>query len=531
MIFLEISNTVESTTESITLDLDAQNCGPKTLGRTADKDVCLNELSISRNHGSFSVKQGELVFVDLGSKIGSSLDGIAVEAHQDNVLKVGSSLVIGPFEINIVEIAMMAGGGDTDPDATVVSTSVNLNFQAVANVKSDEWEFWGGENASGKTLARCVNIIDETHDVKTFEFVSKPNTLFRYKPGQFATLHLTIDGQKVNRSYTISSSPSRPHCYSHTIKRVPSSGDHPPGLVSNWLHDNVNVGDQIEVSGPYGVFSCHDFPSKKLCLVSGGSGITPMLSMARWVCDTQSNIEIVFVHAARTEADLIARVELEYLASRYQNFRLLFTLSGESDRSSWSGYRGRMSSSLLYSAVPDLNSWRVFVCGPAPFMASIKEQLRGDGYPMDRYQEESFGAPVASEQKQGSEEKAEKPAEFGLKAALKKISPVKDGGVQNRVSKEDNKKPSALTASVKFSQSGKTIEAKGSSILEAAEENGISLPFGCRAGACGACKQKLLSGKIQRDDYDDQVLSDDERNEGYILCCIGKADGAIEIDA
>jgi glycine betaine catabolism B len=89
----------------------------------------------------------------------------------------------------------------------------------------------------GKLPVRCVQVIDETRDVKTFRFVADPPKLFRYYPGQFVTLEVPIDGKIVRRSYTVSASPSRPHAISVIVKRVEQ------GQISNWLHDNLHAGD------------------------------------------------------------------------------------------------------------------------------------------------------------------------------------------------------------------------------------------------------------------------------------------------
>ena len=105
---------------------------------------------------------------------------------------------------------------------------------------------------SRKTPVVCVGIVEETHDVKTFQFQSKTPQLFHFKPGQFIGIQLEIDGEKHNRSYTIASSPSRPHLLELTIKREQG------GAVSPWLHENIKLGSEIEIRGPAGRFNCFD---------------------------------------------------------------------------------------------------------------------------------------------------------------------------------------------------------------------------------------------------------------------------------
>lgn len=149
---------------------------------------------------------------------------------------------------------------------------------------------------NGRHGVRCVKVIQETWDVRTFCFMAEQPVMFFFKPGQFVTLELEIDAQQIMRSYTISSSPSVPYSFSITVKRVPG------GLVSNWLHDNLNEGDVLAVHGPVGNFNCIDYPAERILMLSGGVGITPLMSMARWYFDTNANVDISFVHSARSRA-------------------------------------------------------------------------------------------------------------------------------------------------------------------------------------------------------------------------------------
>ena len=161
---------------------------------------------------------------------------------------------------------------------------------------------------TGKLKLRCVQIVDETHDVKTFRFVAIPAKLFVYKPGQFMTLEVQVEGQIIRRSYTISASPSRPLVISVTVKRVTG------GTISNWLHDNLKVGDMLFADGPHGKFSCIDDENDKFLFISGGSGVTPVMSMSRWLADTSHGADMRFLHFARSPIDLIFEHELRMMA-------------------------------------------------------------------------------------------------------------------------------------------------------------------------------------------------------------------------
>ena len=146
---------------------------------------------------------------------------------------------------------------------------------------------------------QCCQVRQETHDVKSFFFRSLAGHAFQFSPGQFLTLELDVDGQRVNRCYTISSPPTRPHTLSITVKRVPG------GTVSNWLHDHLEVGDSVRVLGPSGAFSSALHPAERYLFLSAGSGVTPLMSMARTHRDLCDDRDTVFVHSARTPDDII----------------------------------------------------------------------------------------------------------------------------------------------------------------------------------------------------------------------------------
>src|SRR6266446_5446013 len=237
----------------------------------------------------------------------------------------------------------------------------------------------------GKLPVRCVQVIDETRDVKTFRFVADPPKLFRYYPGQFVTFEIPIDGNIVRRSYTISATPSRPHAVSVTVKRVEN------GQISNWLHDNLNVGSTLFLNGPNGTFTCIPDDAGPYLFLSGGSGITPVMSMSRWLCDTTPDADILFLHFARSPDDLIFAHELQLMERNLPGFRCQFVCSQAGEGSGWTGPTGRISPELLTQLVPDLKSRSVYLCGPVPFMEAARGMLEQLGFDMTRFHQEIFG--------------------------------------------------------------------------------------------------------------------------------------------
>ncbi len=459
------------------------------IGRHPSCDLVLNSAEVSRIHGRIWCEDGQCFFTDLGSTDGSQIDNQEVEINQIYPLKPTNLIRIGGFVLMISQI---------QPIETI----------ALSPSKQDHWN-------SGELTVNCIDIITETHDVKTFRFVADPPLLFDYKPGQFVTLDLEIDGKQVMRSYSISSTPSRPHILEITVKRVPSPkdvADAPPGLVSNWLHDHLTVGSQVKLKGPMGKFTCADNLPQKLLLISAGSGITPMMSMSRWLCDTSAKVDVIFIHSGRSPRDFIFRHELESMAARYANFQLAVTMTRSEPGQVWQGYKGRFNEVMVQAIASDFKERTVYVCGPNPFMEGIKINLKALGFPMENYHQESFGSPKRKKKPQDSLIKKE---------SIPKSAPILDT-TENNTSVETTQTQSPI---VVFSKAGKEISCdEEDTILEIAEQEGIELASGCRMGACGSCKLPLLEGEVN---YDTQP----ECEPGHLLSCIAKPIGRVVIEA
>lgn len=370
------------------------------------------------------------------------------------------------------------------------NTSI-VNNDSFVPVATQTW-------ANGRHVVRCVKVIQETWDVRTYCFMAEQPVMFFFKPGQFVTLELEIEGEPVFRSYTISSSPSVPYSFSITVKRVQG------GLVSNWLHDNMEVGTVLAVHGPVGQFNSIDFPSDKILLLSGGVGITPVMSMARWAYDTNAEIDVVFVHSARTPSDIIYHRELDMMSSRVNNFHLNLICERTESGQAWHGYRGYLDIAKLQMIAPDFMDREVFCCGPTPYMNAVRKMLSEIGYDMSRYHEESFGA---------TPEVVEEQAVIDAEVAAEE---------EAAISTED-------FVSVSFASSGKSVQiAPGETVHSAAAKLGLHIPKACGMGICGTCKVHLKEGEVTMEH--NGGITDDDEAAGYILSCCSVPKSNVVVD-
>jgi glycine betaine catabolism B len=358
--------------------------------------------------------------------------------------------------------------------------------------------------AAARTTARpwsgelvIARIVDETPDVKTFRLVPIDGgpLPFTYRAGQYLNLALTVDGRRVNRSYTIASSPTRDgHC-EISVKRGQGAG-------SCHLHDAWREGQRVRVSAPAGAFVFDPASASRVVLIAGGIGVTPLLSTIRSLTDRGWSGDIHLLYSVRSAADIAFRDELTRLAARFPNLRVRFMVTRDPRPAAVdpSGLvvHGQITAETIATFVPDLRSGPVFLCGPAPMMTAMRKTLLALGVADADIRQEAFVShPDAIEESAG-----------GDAAALL---------------------PDGETAIV-FRRAGCTVEAApGQTVLEAAEDAGVAIPFECRAGICGQCKTPLVSGRVAMDVQD--ALSAADRARGLVLACQARALQPIEIDA
>jgi ferredoxin-NADP reductase/DMSO/TMAO reductase YedYZ heme-binding membrane subunit len=384
---------------------------------------------------------------------------------------------------------------------------------AGAGAASKKRKFWSGE-------LRVARIFDETHDVKTFRFVAPDGgpLPFDHVAGQYLNLALEIDGARVNRSYTIASSPTRGAYCEISVKRV--------GHASGHLHRTLREGDTIKVSAPAGkfFFAGEAGGPQRVVLIAGGVGITPMMSIARSLTDRCWPGEIYLLFANRTRRDVIFERELEHLRERHPNLHVLLTLSQEPEGSGWEGKRGHLTREMIEGFVPELRRGPVLLCGPDPMMAAMRTALMEIGVPDAEIHQEAFLSPAAaaSEATAATAEAASVAGERGAAAVATAVEPAEAGaGGEGSAGGEGN---------IRFQRAGKTAELpSGLTVLEAAEDAGVEIPYECRSGICGQCKTRLISGRVAMDVQD--ALTPADKAKGLILACQARGTGDVVVDA
>ncbi|CCH79766.1 Ferredoxin [Nostocoides japonicum T1-X7] len=349
----------------------------------------------------------------------------------------------------------------------------------------------------------CRAVLEITHDVRSFHFAPEGEQTFGFEPGQFVTVEVEVEGQTYQRCYTISSPPTRPHLISITVKRVLG------GPVSNWLHDNLLPGGRLTVQAPLGSFTLTDPVAPKYLFLSAGSGITPLMSMTRTLFDLGSDADVLFVHSARTPADIVFRRELEAIASVAPNIRVVHVCEGDYPSERWMGLRGRLSTAMLQAIAPDLEERETYICGPAAYMSSVRRILQDVAYDMRRYHEESFSFD--------SLPAGDVPAAPEAEVAAGSADALGASADQG------------LTYRVEFVKSGVTVDCPADqTVLEAAYAAGLKPPASCTQGMCGTCKQTMLSGEV--DMQHNGGIRPREIAQNKVLICCSKPRSDLRID-
>ncbi len=339
---------------------------------------------------------------------------------------------------------------------------------------------------------RVGSIVNETPLIKTFRLLRVQGEAplpFTFRPGQFLNVAFGIGGARMNRSYSISSSPNERNFVELTIKREER------GAVSRHIHDLIKVGDTILAAGPVGKFVFDGTGADSIVLIAAGVGITPLMSIMCYLTERAWAGDIYFIYGCRTAADFVFAKRLTELEGRNAKLHMAVTMSNAGP--DWKGARGRISKELLTQAVPNLASRLVHLCGPPAMMDATKALLAELGVPADKVKTETFGAV--------------KPP-VGAPGAFAKPTSAATGPL------------------VTFSKNNKSAKIHADqTILELSEELAIGIEFSCRVGTCGVCKVHMTAGEVDMAVQD--ALDDDDKKIGIILACQAKPKTEVTVEA
>jgi len=329
-----------------------------------------------------------------------------------------------------------------------------------------------------------TEVVKETADAISIVF-AQPAPKLEYQSGQFLTLILDINGKSVRRAYSLSSSPFTDNTLTVTIKRVEG------GLMSNYLNDNVKVGDAINVMEPMGHFTTEYKEANKrhIVMFGGGSGITPLMSHAKSALVQEPNSIVSLIYANRDIESIIFKDDFQDLETKYEGrFRVIHIL--DNAPLEWQGPSGLLNHAMLTDLFERIPNWGIgktthIMCGPEGMMNNVETLLTQQNIPADKVFKESF--------------------------------------VAGTINKDESKKASTdiqeQTVTIIYDDEEFQVKVgPKTTVLDAALKLEIDLPYSCQSGLCTACRGKCVSGKVKMDE--EEGLSKAEIEAGYILPCV-----------
>ena len=312
-----------------------------------------------------------------------------------------------------------------------------------------------------------AQVVRETADAVSV-VLDVPDVLrqqYAYRAGQFVTFRVRLNGEDHYRSYSMSSAPDLGEPLQVTVKRVAG------GQVSTWMVESLAVGDQVEVSVPSGAFVLDD-RDRDVAAFAGGSGITPLLSLAKTVLAGSAR-RVQLFYANRDADAVIFQAHLHALGARYgDRFRVVHHLDA---------VHGLVTEERLEEFVSTTDAVN-FVCGPDAFMDLVERTLRRKGVPRERIRLERFGSGEP-------------------------IPPASSEAA-----------PTGATVTVRMDRRTATGEHRGgSSILQTARALGLKPPSSCEGGTCATCIARVTEGAVEM--RNNEILEPGEVAEGWVLTC------------
>jgi ferredoxin-NADP reductase/MOSC domain-containing protein YiiM len=345
--------------------------------------------------------------------------------------------------------------------------------------------------------------VPESLDITSFYIIPEDRVpLPVYLPGQFLTFKLDIPGRPrpVVRTYSLSDGPCHEGYYRVTIKRKPPPEDPSIPSGSHYFHDHVEQGTRLSVAAPRGDFYLDPNEETPVALLSGGVGLTPMISMFNAIVHVGKKRPVWFIHGTRSGTHHAMCKHMRRLAAENENVQAHICYSQprpEDVQGLDYDSPGQVTVELLKQLLPD-RDMDFYLCGPPPFMKSLFQDLRAWGVPESRIRYELFGSASLRTE--------------GARVPLRKHVPVEG----------------AADLEVVFVKSGVTArwDPDYDNLLDFAEDQGIHPDFDCRSGICQTCMHELLEGEV---DYIVEPL--DPPDPGQVLLCSARPTTDLVIDA
>ena len=423
-------------------------------------------------------------------------------------------------------------------------------------------------------MAECVEIVPEVGGMMTFVFRRSDGAPLAFRPGQYVNVAFPVNGEDqdaVDRSYSLSSSPTQPWTFDITVKRDPM------GLVSPWVHENVKPGTVLEMLGPVGAFHLPDADRRaRYLLLAAGAGITPIMSMVRTIHSLPGQADVVVLYHGAAAGGFAFHQELAYIASVDSRIKVFYSLGDRREPEGWEWLTGRLTAAMLDEVAPDANGRQVYACGPEAYLNTAAELLQevgvddtsihmeffsGDRQTLLEYQVElahavDIAGEIAEEIADSAEDYYEsQPTAFGLYEpgydvagtleatglSLETVAPdvsaseVLNGspsvGSEARspdASSFDTVGTGSLTLS--FMRTGLNVRiGPDEHILGVAQRAGIRIGANCKEGMCGSCKVVKFSGEVQMNHQGG--IRAREIDAGKFLPCCSTARTDLVIDA
>lgn len=324
---------------------------------------------------------------------------------------------------------------------------------------------------------KVIEIRKETEDTITLCFKQPALRKIKYMAGQYLTLIFRINGRRYIRPYSFSSAPSVDSALEVTVKRVAN------GIVSNHIHDTIAVGDSIEVIQPMGDFVC-EIPNSQIFLWGVGSGITPLISIAKQIIATSRETQVYLIYGNRSYESTIFLNQIQNLQKvNPEQFIVRHFHTKMKINQKVSGLiEGRIDQAKAFDILKEVGHQKHalhYICGPVGLKESVKNALTLLEVQTDHIFSEDF-------------ELVRDPKDFE--------------GIQTQSIK------------LRFSNVEHDLEVtKGRSVLESALDAGIELPYSCQTGNCSTCKGRLLEGEVKMIGLTKE--RDDLLANEYLICC------------